>query len=422
LPRSGLYAWGGPGTIRLLKVKYHSPRIDENSFMDLYEPMFLGQAKQKLGVTDMWVTYSWGFSDETEQIDRRFIVERLEHFQQHGITTHGYIQGPNLVTSEFPAVDVFCRDSRGLLLPYSKGRSLTCPNNPAARSIMTRRVEAACQEPFDGIFIDNMLFGLPPFFARRDYASFFGCSCQHCQRRFQADYGYSLPLNEKKGTGVIADYIDFRCRTLADLVHDLSRLAHSAGKQFGINLYDPLWHIPQLHFGYDLLSIQDALDYLLIENHALEKTAGQVDNTHLSPQIVSTTKPIFVVSYRNGIGYDGAYNQEDIQAIWDESAALGYSPCLKATEFVTGRLWHALRIDRLKAVRRTTNTTIQQNLSSPKRLKASSRIERHLVQMASPYYARFVTLALENKHLARLVNQSRLSVRLARTKRLYELS
>jgi len=420
LSRIGLYAWGGPGTIRLLKVKYHNPCIDEQSFMGLYETDFLSEAKQKLGVTDMWVTYSWGFSDDTEQEDRLFISERLANFQQYGITTHGYVQGPNLVTSEFKMTDVFCRDSRGRLLPYSKGRALTCPNNPTARAIMVSRVEAACQEAFDGIFIDNMLFGLPPFFLRSDYTSFFGCSCQHCQHRFLSEYGYALPLAEKKGSKVITDYIDFRCRTVTELVYDLSRIAHSAGKQFGINLYDPFWHGSELHFGYRLPVIQDALDYFLIENHALEKPSG-IDNTHLVPLISSTSKPVFIVSYRNGIGYDGAYSQHDIQAIWNEAAVLNYFPCLKATEFVTHRTWHALQIEQIESLTTETNTPTRQMLHLPKRLKTSSKIERRLVQYINPYYARLVTLALENKHLARLVAQSRVSIRLARTRRLYEL-
>lgn len=34
--RSAFYAWGGPGTVRLLKTKYFYPSIDEQSFLTLY--------------------------------------------------------------------------------------------------------------------------------------------------------------------------------------------------------------------------------------------------------------------------------------------------------------------------------------------------------------------------------------------------
>jgi hypothetical protein len=33
LDRIGYYCWAGPGTIRMIKVKYFNPRIDEKSLM-----------------------------------------------------------------------------------------------------------------------------------------------------------------------------------------------------------------------------------------------------------------------------------------------------------------------------------------------------------------------------------------------------
>lgn len=168
----GLYSWGGPGTIRLLRAKYRAPRIDEDSFLRLYEPSSLAAARERLGVTDMWVTYSWGFSDATEEPDRRFLRDRLPGFRDQGIRTHAYVQGLNVVTDEFAGRDIFCRDGNGRLLPYSRGRSLTCPNNPEARRIILDRVRAASREDVDGVFVDNIVFGIPPLLVRRDFISF----------------------------------------------------------------------------------------------------------------------------------------------------------------------------------------------------------------------------------------------------------
>ena len=78
--RVGIYAWGGPGTVRLLQTKYHRPKIDQASFLELYDFPSLQKLKQLFGVTDAWVTYSWGFSDETESVDRRFIQLKLKNF------------------------------------------------------------------------------------------------------------------------------------------------------------------------------------------------------------------------------------------------------------------------------------------------------------------------------------------------------
>jgi hypothetical protein len=63
--KAGMYAWGGPGTIRLLQTKYHSPQIDVPSFLTLYDRDRVQQAKRIFNLTDAWVTYSWGFADAT---------------------------------------------------------------------------------------------------------------------------------------------------------------------------------------------------------------------------------------------------------------------------------------------------------------------------------------------------------------------
>ncbi|MBZ0320623.1 MAG: putative glycoside hydrolase family 15 protein [Anaerolineae bacterium] len=416
MQRVGLYAWGGPGTVRLLKTKYHAPRIDEASFMNLYEPHFLQQAKQKLGVTDMWVTYSWGFSDTTERQDRQFILDRLPHFHANDIATHAYIQGLNLVTDEFANADVFCRDSKGRLLPYSKGRALTCPNNPHARQIILDRVAEACRGEFDGVFMDNVMFGLPPFLIRSDHTSFFGCSCAHCQARFQADYGYGLPLSAKVGQQQIADYLNFRSQSVMTLVRDLADICRAAGKQFGVNLYDPYWYASDFYFGYRLAEISAALDYYLIENLALRN-----GNHHLAPMLAAARQPVFVVSYREGIGRDAAYPQHVIDAIWSEAAAMGYAPCLKATEYITRGVWHALDIDAVRPpqIRPLQRAVSTHSLSS---LKASSRWERGLVRLMDGRYPLFATAAYENRYLARLLDRLGFATRLMHVQRNFTAS
>ncbi|MBI5960706.1 MAG: hypothetical protein HY866_18350 [Chloroflexi bacterium] len=388
--------------------------------MQLYEPGFLQQARQKLGVTDMWVTYSWGFADSTEQPDRDYMVGRLDHFHRHDIAAHAYVQGLNVVAGEFAGSDIFCRDTKGNMLRYSKGRGLTCPNNPAARQIILDRVAAACKHEFSGVFVDNILFGLPPFFVRRDYTSFFGCACPHCQRAFRDHFGYDLPLRGISGEKQLVDYLEFRCQSVAALVAELSQVARGSGKQFGVNLYDPLWHSPEIYFGYHLAQIAPLLDYYLIENHALGKNGG-IDNRHLTPLIDSTPrKPVFVVSYRYGIGYDAAYNQRELDTIWSDAHWLGYAPCMKATEFVTRGVWHALDLDHLDAPA-LHPLAHAARISDALPLRCSLPAERPLIHWGSRYYARLIQLSFEHKWLARLLVRSRLVVILMRMYRKYNL-
>lgn len=414
MSRTGLYAWGGPGTIRLLHTKYHTPRIDAASFMQLYEPDFLRAARATLGVTDMWVTYSWGFADATEQDDWRYITARLPQFAQHGIQAHAYVQGLNVVTADFVDQDIFCRDAHGRLQPYSRGRSLTCPNNPAAAQLITDRVRRACGEAFDGVYVDNVLFGLPPFFVRRDFTSFFGCACTYCQDHFRDQFGYPLPHNSKTGTDTIGDFLAFRVQSVQRLLADLADICRAAGKQFGFNLYDPLFFTPELHCGYRLSDVVPLLDYVMIENHTFDRASAQINNVHLRPLIESSSRPVFIVSYRNGIGYDAAYSQADVDAIWSEAAALGYHPCLKATEFITEGIWHALDIDRLRP---PTVTAIPQASSRVKTRTPgrSSALARQIVRLFSARYPQIATMLFENRWLSYVLFRSHFYARAMRT-------
>ncbi|MHA6526044.1 hypothetical protein [Tessaracoccus sp. G1721] len=418
-PSVGLYAWGGPGTIRLLRAKYRAPRIDEESFLRLYEPDALTAAGTNLGVTDMWVTYSWGFSDRTEAPDRQFLRERLPGFRRQGIRTHAYVQGLNVVTSEFAGRDIFCRDPDGRLLPYSRGRSLTCPNNPEARQIILDRVAAACGEDVDGVFVDNIIFGIPPFLVRRDYIAFFGCSCRFCRAAFQARFGYPLPAAGKAGVQVIADYLDFRRRSVEALLGEVSAVCRATGKQFGVNLYDPLRHTPEVYFGYRLADIAPLVDYHLIENHALAGADG-ISNGHLSPLIASADTPVFVVSYRQGIGFEPAYGAGEVDAIWSDAEALGYSPCLKVSEFTTNGVWHALD---LRSVRPpVASPSVRPGAAvAARRLRPSSLGERVVARAVEKRYAQLATAAFENDALAYALAKSGFTPRSLRHDRYFLL-
>lgn len=341
--RVGIYAWAGSGTLRLLKTKYHNPKIDEKSLLTAYDNPPLKKQKELFGVTDAWVTYSWGFSDKTEAEDYRFITSRLGNFKKNQIKTHAYIQGFNLVTSEFKNIDPWCRDFKGRLLPYSRGRSLTCPNNPAAVKIIQDRVLKACREDFDGIFIDNIFFGLPPLILESDYMSFCGCSCIYCQKKFEKEFGYALSLNEKRGKQVV-DYIKFRIQSTYEVLKKLQRIAKATGKQFGVNLYDPVSYTPEVYFGYSLENIKDLLSYYLIENLSLPSQIKH-NNSYFSDLIKNTKKPVFIVSYNKGIGLDSEYLQKDIDFIFSEASELGYSVCLKTSEYKTKNTWHYIYSD-----------------------------------------------------------------------------
>lgn len=419
VPRVGLYAWGGPGTVRLLHTKYANPTIDTQSFLKMYDASWLDSAKKTVNVTDMWVTYSWGFSNATEKKDREFITHRLPLFRDRNITSYAYIQGTNLVTKEFPQSgpeSPFCRDAMGALLPYSRGRSLTCPNNPKAVAIIASRVAEACEHDFDAIFIDNIFFGLPAWYFRKDLLSFCGCSCSYCQEKFYKEYGYQLPLRSKKGEKVVTDYINFRTRSITELITRVSKISRSAGKQFGVNLYDPYWHTSDIMFGYNFAEIEPHLDYFLIENHNVVR-----GNAHLKPLLSSTDKPTFIVSYKKGIGFDSSFTQDELDTWWTDAHTHGYIPCLKATEYITNKIWHGIKWESVTPPRILALPTLSTQKIIPKiKVKSSSLITQFFVPMIDIFLPTVLRIYYSSAWVFDVINSLGVYQRLVHSPRVYE--
>jgi hypothetical protein len=355
-PRAGVYCWAGPGTERMIRLKYPHHRVDRASLWQSYDFDQLRQAKDKLGATDAWVSYSWGFAEQTEQPDYDFLRQRLHNFHRLGIKTHAYVQGTNLVLAEHQDADYYCRDYRGRLLPYHRGRKLTCPNNPAFRAYIHHKVGLALREEIDGVFVDNMHFGLFPLLLGKHRLTFFGCCCDDCQRRFKRETGASIPGLFHWDSDVFGDYLDFRVRSLLELVRELADQVHAAGKQFGTNSFDPRLDT-RLFYGTDIQQLAQVQDYLLFENHHLP--TRKRSNAYLEPLVQPLDKPVFVVSYKHGIGRERHYSQADFDAVYSESQQIGYLPCYKASEYTTRGMWHNLRFEQIQPVRRIENIRLK---------------------------------------------------------------
>ena len=343
--RAGLYAWGGPGTTRLLHTKYFSPNVDTDSFLTLYDFATLKKLQDALQLTDVWATASWGFGDKKEQEDWQFLLDRVPNFHRLGIKVHAYIQGWNLVTSDFPKADFWALDGAGRKMAYSKGRAFTCVNHPEFQRLFLDRVTRAAESDVDGVFIDNILFGLPPAFIRKDLLPACGCRCTYCRNAFQKQFDYALAHFEIAREQDVRDFLAFRCESTFNLLEKAKKIAHIHNKQFGVNFYDPLNHTPEIFYGYELEKVLSLVEYVLIENHGLPTDVS--NNEYLRLLTKLTKKPIFVVSYKEGIGFEGAYTPEDFATIRQESKDLGFSPCYKGTEFTTDGVWHAVRPDQL---------------------------------------------------------------------------
>jgi len=380
----------------MIRLKYPQHKIDRRSVWRSYDPDQLRQARDKLGITDAWVSYSWGFSEQTEHDDYVFLRERLANFQRLGIKTHAYVQGTNLVWAEHQDADYYCRDYRGQLIPYHRGRKLACPNNPAFRAYIHHKVALAAQEEVDGVFVDNMHFGLFPLMLGKNRTSFFGCRCAYCQARFKREIGSTIPALFRLHSTLFEAYTDFRVRCLMELVRELAAQVHASGKVFGTNSFDPRFD-PRWFYGTDLQELARVQDYLLFENHYLP--TRKRSNAYLQPLVEPLSTPVFVVSYKKGIGREKHYSQAEFDAVYSESQAMGYVPCYKASEYTTRQVWHNVRFEQLQPVQRVEarNRKVVKVGSKPPRLPGGPWLSRLVNRCYVPAMHRYY----ENKIVRR---------------------
>lgn len=343
----GFYCWAGPGTIRITNTKFFNPKIDEESFLRSYNLDYLRKIKDIFGVTDMWVTYSWGYAKDTEDEDHNFILSRLKNFRQVGIRTHAYVQGTNLIYEDFRDRDWFCVDDRGKKISYSKGRKVMCVNNPGFRKYQKEKIQEVCQNNFDGVFLDNIQMGKLGIPGGENYSSaFVGCCCRYCDKKFRIRYGRQIPKILKPKTIEREEYLQFRLDSISDFLQEMSVVAYTYKKDFGTNSYDPRFDTTYC-YGIDLQKICSLQSYLLFENHSFPD-GKEIGNGYIDQLIIEEEfrKPVFVVSYQRGIGFDYEYKQSDINRLFSEGRQSLFFVCLKGSEYITRKVWHNLEVEK----------------------------------------------------------------------------
>lgn len=354
LSRVGLYHWGGPGTLRMNEVKYYGVKHDEASVLGCYDRDYLSRAVDLFSLTDIWVSYSWGFSDKTEQEDYDFVLSRLDDMKTLGLTVHAYIQGPNLVYDEFPNADWWARDERGRSITYYKGRWMCSIHHPDYLEFVTRRIERMAGLGFDGVFMDNiqhgqlgvpMPEGVLPFV-------FCGDASPAAQADFRAQTGCDIPFDFEQDIDLTRTYLDFRVQANTRFISHVADVVHQGGMVFGTNHYDPKFD-PYYTYGIDIKAMAEVQDYVLFENHSLPTDDGARHNGYVEDLIrrLPITKPVFVVTYAEGVGLEPQFTQNQLDNVFSEGANANFHICVKGGEFTTRGRWHSLYLDGLKPPR-----------------------------------------------------------------------
>lgn len=373
--------------------------------MHAYDYDQLAVLQETFGVTDVWATYSWGFADEREEEDRRFLLERVENFKKLGLTLHAYVQGTNVVYEDFAYKDWFARDECGRLVPYHRGRKVTCLNNPDFRDYIAEKIRAMRGLGFDGVFMDNVQMGQLAFGAARKHmpVAFAGCSCLSCRITFHEETGFAIPRKLKRGDDRSLAYLEFRTASTSDFLAMAAKEAHKGGMLFGSNSFDPGFHT-ELVFGTDLKEVAKIQDYLLFENHSFP--ANGTSHNAASERIAREVgKPVFVVSYKRPIGNDTAPTQRDLDLLFSESARAAFHPCLKGSEYVRKGVWHDLDASLYRAP--DTSLPIRMAASRKRHLDQhvgrTARLIPPLKYALSAHYNYLLTRYMESKRFRKMM-------------------
>lgn len=396
--RVGYYCWGGPGTIRMIKVKFFNPRIDIQSHMTCYDYDYLARVQDLFGVTDFWATYSWGFADTVEEEDRRFLVDRVDNFKRLGIRLHAYIQGPNLVYEDFKDTDWWARDEKNRLITYYRGRKVCSIHHDGYVQYVIDKIEATYGLGFDGIYIDNIQHGQlgAPTQAGSLPFVFCGDYSQSARRDFFEETGCDIPDDFEQDPDLTKCYLDFRVKSNTRFVTQLAMTAHAGGMAFGTNFYDPKFD-PTFIYGIDLAEMAAVQDYVLFENHSLPRNAGRKHNGYINQVIekYGIGKPTFVVTYHDGVGFAPQFTQSHIDNVFSEAAQANFLVCLKGSEFTTGGIWHCLYLDHLSKPNHAKPIPRHQPKSSELQLVEVLLTFAVFRQLAKRFYNPIVRVAFE---------------------------
>lgn len=89
-----------------------------------------------------------------------------------------------------------------------------CPNNPKTLLFLENWVNTTIELSPTGVFFDE-----PHFYKSSSDA--WACVCKFCQKKFLSEFGYTMPLELTKDT------LLFRIKSIANLIHRLSKIAKS---------------------------------------------------------------------------------------------------------------------------------------------------------------------------------------------------
>lgn len=343
-----IYLWGGPGTVRMNRLKFMGAPNDEAVHAEAHTTQGALRISDEAGFNWAYLMYDWGFPPEIEQQDWDDFIKAVPIYHQHGVKVFGYIQASNCVYSgTYTHKDWYALTPKGNYTHYYTGRYMTCWLHPEWLAHLRDMISGVIQAGADGVFFDNPWLGIQPLHFGGAWTGPAGCYCPRCCATYQEATGYPIPTKiDPAREPNSRDYLAWRAEQVTRTLASLANYARSLNPDILIsaNDYNAIMQPAFATHGIDLSALADPQDVVMIENFSLPrwargdgKKAPELVNNALTIRtaraLVGDT-PLTTDPYDQGIGFDDVYPARRFQTGLAEAAACGTAMVVKGTEFV----------------------------------------------------------------------------------------
>ena len=343
-----IYLWAGPGTVRMNRLKFMDAAVDEAVHLEAHLPAGAGRVLDELDCNWVHLMYDWGFPDEIEQEDWESFRQAAGVYHDRRASVFAYIQTSNCVFSgSFRQQDWYACDPAGRKQHYYSGRYMTCPTHPGWRAHLRQLAAGALERGADGIFFDNLWYGVQPLGLFGAWLGGAGCYCPRCRALYRQQSGRDIPAVIDPEQPETAHYLRWRAHQMTSLLAELAGFVRQIkpGAPVSANDYDAVTRNSLVIYGIDLPALARVQDIVMIENFALprwdERPRSRLANNALTirtaRELVAGQAHLSVLSYDVGIGFDPVYPARRYRQGLAETAACGAGMTVKGTEYWDGQ-------------------------------------------------------------------------------------
>jgi len=342
-----IYLWGGPGTIRMNRVKFMNYPVDEAAHMAVHEESAAKVVVEEMDCNWVHLMYDWGFPPEIEEEDWEDFRKGAEVYHRLGSPVFAYIQSSNCVyDGSFVEKDWYAKDARGRKVYYYSGRYMVDWTHPEWIQHLKDLATGALERGADGIFFDNLWYGEEPNGLMGTWLGSAGCHCDRCQAIYHEATGKAIPEKILPGRDDVTDYLHWRAGQVTATLQELADFIHSIKPDVPIsaNDYDVTMRNSPLIYGLDVEALAKIQDLIMVEDFALPRwdrepkprLANNALTIHNTQALIGKDVHLSMLSYDVGIGFDPVYSPRRHQQGIAEAAAGGASTTVKGTEYNDG--------------------------------------------------------------------------------------